>query len=220
MILTAISDLHGEEPNLPGGDLLIMAGDLTLSDRLNDWHNFYNWLRKQPYEKKIMIGGNHDNQLMKVAPDEKWDEYNELKFTDSIYLCDNGLECFGYKIWGSPWTPAFLGMHHRYAAFTVPWGKSQEEELLKYWAQIPEDTDILITHLPPHGQFDEVRGAHVGSRSLKETVERIKPKIHIFGHIHEHGGEMEIHKDGRISINAAYLAASYVDYNNIITITI
>ena len=48
------------------------------------------------------------------------------------------------------------------------------------------DIDVLITHSPPYGIGDKSIGIdnHFGSISLLEKVMEIKPKVHIFGHIH------------------------------------
>jgi hypothetical protein len=58
---------------------------------------------------------------------------------------------------------------------------------LKKWNQIPDDTDILVTHGPPVGYGDLCySGVRAGCVELLTTVQqRVKPKYHIFGHIHE-----------------------------------
>jgi Icc-related predicted phosphoesterase len=52
---------------------------------------------------------------------------------------------------------------------------------------IPDDTDILITHTPPIGHGDLCcSGVRAGCVELLSTVQnRVKPKYHVFGHIHE-----------------------------------
>lgn len=190
MIIDCISDLHGFYPELEGGDLLIIAGDLTAKDTEKQYDDFWRWLCYQNYKKCIVISGNHDNYLQKHP-------YFLTDCGDNIhYLCDSGIEFESLKIWGSPWTKTFEGMNPHCKAFTV----DTEEELAEKWALIPKDTDILITHEPPRFIFDLI-GHHnihgknpadkyyVGSLSLRnEVIDRIKPKLHVFGHIHECGG--------------------------------
>jgi Predicted phosphoesterases, related to the Icc protein len=58
---------------------------------------------------------------------------------------------------------------------------------LRKWNKIPDDTDILVTHTPPVGHGDLCcTGVRAGCVELLTTVQqRIKPKYHVFGHIHE-----------------------------------
>lgn len=188
MIVDCIADLHGFYPELEGGDLLIIAGDLTAKDTIKEYKKFNNWICNQTYRKIIFIGGNHDNCLKQPEdiiqifhgddfPEERW--ANDIK-----YLCDSGTEFEGLKIWGSPWTKTFPGMNPHCKAFTY----DTEEELAEKWAMISEDTDILITHSPPYGIHDKNIG-HIrcGSKALYERLIVIKPRVHVFGHIHEQG---------------------------------
>lgn len=51
---------------------------------------------------------------------------------------------------------------------------------------IPENTDILVTHGPPYGVLDlNMHKQHTGCKDLLNQVLKIKPKLHVFGHIHE-----------------------------------
>jgi Icc-related predicted phosphoesterase len=178
MIIDCIADLHGHYPELEGGDLLIVAGDLTARDLFDEMVYFSVWLQKQEYKKKVFIAGNHDNLLMKTACGRS---------NPSIeYLCDSGTEFEGLKIWGSPWTTKFSGMNPLCMAFTV----DDDDELSDIWYEIPKDTDILITHSPSLGMLDEIpigndKIKHAGSASLAEYVHQIRPRLHVCGHIHE-----------------------------------
>jgi Icc-related predicted phosphoesterase len=176
MIIDAISDLHGHYPKLEGGDLLIVAGDLTATDTQEEHVSFFSWLLNQKYKKKVYIAGNHDNY---------YSVYKQFPtYTCEVeYLCDSGTEFEGLKIWGSPWTKKFEEMNPKCMAFTV----DTEEELAEKFSKIPNDTDILITHGSPYMILDELieEGHHGGSVALENAVQRVKPRIHIFGHIHE-----------------------------------
>jgi Icc-related predicted phosphoesterase len=185
VIIDCISDLHGEYPELEGGDLLIVAGDLTSNDTDKAWVNFENWIYNQSYKEKIIIAGNHDNFLSSI------EEHRMYRYWDKVgvtYLCDSGTEFEGLKIWGSPWSLSFPGINPHCTAFT-----GNEEELEEKYKLILDDIDILITHCPPNGILDATKRSkkHVGSISLRNHVmDRIKPKLHVFGHIHEWGGEI------------------------------
>lgn len=60
MIIDCISDLHGHFPSLEGGDLLIIAGDLTATHTPQELYQFNDWVKVQDYKKKVLIAGNHD----------------------------------------------------------------------------------------------------------------------------------------------------------------
>lgn len=197
MIIDCTSDLHGYYPKLHGGDLLIIAGDLTARDEDTQYMEFMDWLEKQKYEMKIIVGGNHDNQIQNGI---------DLDFPDLgiVYLEDWGCEFAGLKIWGSPWTGRFLGQNKQAMAFSK-WGDCSLEY---HWNEIPGDTDILITHSPPYGILDLCPHGRVGSESLREKVLQIKPKLHVFGHIHGSGCQV-LPFNNTLFINASYVDESY-----------
>lgn len=184
MIIDCISDLHGYYPELEGGDLLIVAGDLTASDEQRQYLIFREWICRQNYRKKIFISGNHDGCIQDGL------FYFNDKWMGAEYLYDSEAEFEGLKIWGSPWTRRFSGMNPSCMAFT-----GTEDELEGKFRLIPDDVDILITHSPPLGVMDEVGERSstrvytkcVGSEALYQQLysERIKPRLHVFGHIHE-----------------------------------
>lgn len=231
MIIDCISDLHGYYPKLGGGDLLIVAGDLTARHTEEEFYDFANWMMQQDYEDRIVIAGNHDTWLMNDA--DSWDIDNWCDTGEFSYLLDSGTE-YEYeqeyeedhkfmgsivysvkrkiKIWGSPWTLKFEGMNPQCMAFTC----DTEEELSKKWEMIPDDVDILVTHSPPYGFRDKnVHGQNCGSSSLKARIWSLfEPlKIHVFGHIHESYG-IELEKCYELSadeFDQKFINASHVN---------
>jgi Icc-related predicted phosphoesterase len=71
------------------------------------------------------------------------------------------------------------------------------------WANISDATDILITHSPPFGILDSesVADGHQGCLPLMEAVLRVRPRLHVFGHIH--GGYGTKHNEHTLFVNAA-----------------
>lgn len=209
MIIDCISDLHGHYPKLEGGDLLIVAGDLTARDKSHEYIKLYEWLQKQEYRKKIIVPGNHDNYL------QKCNSFSSAPFAKELatYLCDSGTEFEGLKIWGSPWTKWFEGVNPHCTAFML----KTEEELTEKWAMIPDDTDILITHGPPYGILDKnVDGEHVGSKSLalKMGLMETPPKLWVWGHIHEaYGRDLPVRGKPCIMLNASHVNERYEPVN-------
>lgn len=219
LIIDCISDLHGHYPKLSGGDILIIAGDLTCNDKPTQYLKFWNWLGEQNYKKIIYIGGNHDNYLQQCSS-----IVNEV-CSNAQYLCDSGTEFEGLKIWGMPWSILFKGQNPNCCAFTV----NNEDELSDKMESIPHNIDILITHEAPYSIRDMIRDQiypdvrHVGSRYLYNWFKYVqRPYLHVFGHIHEgYGIEKEfISWDNKdvISVNASHVNAWYNPVNQPIRI--
>ena len=178
-IITFISDTHTKhkqiEKDLPGGDIIIHSGDMSSVGHKHEIENFCKWFDKLDYTHKIFIAGNHDF-LFEKNPTES---YNIIKSFDNItYLEDNLIIVNDIKIWGSPWQPEFYNW-----AFNLP---KNGIELEEKWNNIPPDVNILITHGPPFGHLDAVinENINLGCQLLENRIEKIKPNIHIFGHIH------------------------------------
>lgn len=75
-------------------------------------------------------------------------------------------------------------------------------EIAAVWSKIPDDTDVLITHGPPANILDATsHGARVGCPRLLSQVKRIKPSLHVFGHIHEAYGSLT--EGSTIFVNAS-----------------
>lgn len=217
MIIDAISDLHGHYPKLDGGDLLIVAGDLTKNDSPNQVNQFIVWACRQNYDRVLIIAGNHDNVLEHDHQSGHTYECLPLPNTKSYvsFLCDAGTEFKGLKIWGSSWTKTFQGMNPKCKAFTV----DTEEELADKFSSIPHDVDILITHSPPHDLLDQtVWKEHVGSLYLRGALEYcFRPQLWVFGHIHESYGKTEYKtcSTGKpcILVNASHVNEIYQPVN-------
>jgi Icc-related predicted phosphoesterase len=203
MIIDCVADLHGYYPELEGGDLLVIAGDLTAGDTIDEYLEFSDWLTLQKYERKIIIAGNHDNLAQEGIDVElgyvKIARVVPILSDKAVYLCDSGTEFEGLKIWGSPWTPWFHGVNPRCNAFMLHEGRLEAKFEL-----IPDDTDILVTHGPAFGildtvkriNFDDRDDSRAGSRSLskyvfKHTCQQ-RSFLHVFGHIHESYGKIRI----------------------------
>ena len=187
MKVTLISDTHTKhrqiEKDLPGGDILIHAGDFMNSGNiLYDVEDFCEWFAGQhQYDKKVFIAGNHD-RAFEIKPDQVKSILDQ--FPNIIYLEDEAFGLYSLdtdksvKIYGSPWQPEFYNW-----AFNLP---RNGDEMKARWDAIPDNTDILVTHGPPHGYLDVPGGQsiRVGCEMLRYRVDEIKPKIHVFGHIH------------------------------------
>ena len=185
MIVDCVSDMHGAIPELEGGDLLIVAGDLTGIDAPEEYLTYSQWLSEQRYERIVWIAGNHDGRL---ANDKLMREIKSSEFFPTSqyakkieYLMDSGTEYKGLKIWGSPWTPTFQDWHFM---------KDRGNEIKAIWDKIPliRPTDCVILLFP----------CLLGVKNLEDLKNKINNlnelKLHVFGHIHECYGIKKLQK--------------------------
>lgn len=178
MKIAVISDLHGDYPDIDPCDILIVCGDLTGRDHINEYHDFEDWLQAQCAEYKLFIGGNHDNQL----------QARTVQIRGAINLIDQSITIKGYKFYGFPWTPRFAYQNPRCTAFCP----ISRDHMAEKCNAIPGDVDILVSHGPPMGILDKCSHGRVGSEELLRKVKEISPKYHVFGHIHEARGAKRV----------------------------
>lgn len=223
MIIDCIGCLHGYKPKLDGGDLLIITGDLTARNTINEYLEFNKWLKDQDYRLKIVIAGNHDGLIhsgIEVKISEDFSALVKPILADGAkYLEDSGTEFDNLKIWSTPNSLWFEGINPECAAFT-----GDEEELSKFYEKIPDDIDILISHTPFFHVLDENKDGYAcGSRSLRNVIDRVKPKFFICSHIHEQGGNQIMYKHlGKDTwcINCSIMNEYYKPVNKPVRITI
>ena len=203
-----ISDTHNKHKyldKLPEADVIIHCGDITGNGGIMAITEFMEWYSNlTQYCHKIFIAGNHDWLFERANLRAR-----EAVPKNVIYLEDEEVIIDGIKFYGTPVQKHFCNW-----AFN-----RHESKLAEHWAAIPDDTDVLITHSPPYSILDLVpyQGECHGSPSLyKEVVERIKPKVSLFGHIHEGYGIKII--NNITFINASCLDGDYMVVNNPILI--
>jgi predicted phosphohydrolase len=198
MRLVFISDTHTHRNiSLPNGDVLVHAGDATSSGTMHEVIQFLEWFSAQPHAHKIFIAGNHD-WLFEREPNLAAMLLSE--HPDLVYLQDSGVEIEGTRFWGSPWQPAFYDW-----AFNLP---RKGVRLREAWNKIPMGTDVLITHGPPYGALDQVGGGeHLGCEELKIRRAAVKPRVHVFGHIHDSYGVA--YAGSRVLVNASICDEEY-----------
>lgn len=199
MKIVLISDTHLQHLRYrieePEADMVIHAGDATFQGKIIEMRSFVDWFEKLPYKYKIIVAGNHDWLFQKNR-----DLARSMLKKDTIYLEDDLVEIEGLKIYGSPWQPEFCNW-----AFNLPRGHRLREK----WNKIPTGVDILVTHGPPMGIRDlNADGLHVGCEDLLEVVtKRVKPRLHVFGHIHLSYGTAMVGRT--LFVNAAISGEDY-----------
>ncbi|KXL47107.1 hypothetical protein M433DRAFT_173387 [Acidomyces richmondensis BFW] len=181
--LVCISDTHCltiDPPNIPNGDILIHCGDLTNAGTPSEIQAQINWLASLPHQHKVVIAGNHDTWLDPRS--RKFlnirDRKGKLDWKGIWYLQHSAVSLKFHdgrrelKVFGAPQTAC--GVEH--FAFQYPKGQDAWTET------VPEDVDILVTHQPPKFHLD--LPSALGDEYLLEEVRRVKPQIHVFGHVH------------------------------------
>jgi len=225
-----VSDTHSlinrmKHP-IPDGDVFIHAGDFTRLGDSNEIRTFNKFLGTLPHKHKIVIAGNHELSFDPNSECQVMTGFTSMKIraavnpttskdlptptdprallTNCTYLEDCGTQVYGLQIYGSPWQPEYGGW-----AFNLKRG----EQCLEKWDKIPDTVDVLVTHGPPIGHGDLcATGVRAGCVELLTTVqERVKPKYHVFGHIHEGYG---ITTDGTtVFVNCSICNLSYAPIN-------
>lgn len=221
MKIVALSDLHGNLPELPQCDVVCICGDIVpLMVQKNAMQSvawlsgpFQKWALDLPCKKVIMIWGNHDfigERLLKYGPTDGDTisfpvgyngnlQHNLLFQNDSnekiVILCDERYEYKGKVFYGTSWCPSLNNW-----AFYQNSGGLKEK-----FSGIPFDTDVLLTHCPPKfGQQGIVLetnwnfGSNFGCQELQDVLENVfqfkSGVTHILsGHIHSGNHNIETH---------------------------
>jgi predicted phosphodiesterase len=199
MRIVCLSDTHNlhDRIRVPEGDLLVHAGDATMRGTAEEIAAFFDWLAGLPHRHKVVVAGNHDFLFEREPARARGLVHG------ATYLEDSAVEIEGLRIWGSPWQPWFYDW-----AFNLRRGAPLREK----WDLIPQGTDVLVTHGPPHGVLDRVdQGELVGCADLREAVTRVRPTLHLFGHIHEGYGQER--GEGTTFVNASICDRAYRPVN-------
>lgn len=210
-----ISDTHNMTDGLevPSGDVLLHCGDFSKRGMPEQVKHFSAFLASLDFSEKIVIAGNHELTFDTGHFDSLKEAFGLDADIESVatkallsgctYLEDSYTEVMGYKIWGSPWQPVYCDF-----AFNLPIGS----ELAEKWANIANDTDIVMTHGPPAQVLDRNRsGESAGCPLLMARIREIRPLVHVFGHIHEGYGVCEV--GDTLFLNASTCTRTYQPIN-------
>ncbi|KAF1921237.1 Metallo-dependent phosphatase-like protein [Ampelomyces quisqualis] len=208
--VVCISDTHTHTPaNVPDGDILIHAGDLTNAGNVAEIQAQINWLAGLPHREVVVVAGNHDVFLDARTRShlEERERSGQLDWKRVHYLQHRRLsltiEVEGSHESGDDRTPLLVGQRQRririYGAPQIPsffTGKAGGVHAFMYprgqnaWSEtVPEDTDILVTHTPPKWHLDLELPLGLGCEHLLKEVRRVKPALHVFGHVHWGAGK-------------------------------
>ncbi|KAI0132029.1 Metallo-dependent phosphatase-like protein [Xylariales sp. AK1849] len=181
--IVCLSDTHeGIVRNVPDGDLLIHAGDLTNSGTTHDIQKQLDWLVSLPHAHKVVIAGNHDSWFDRMSRKEadvilnKGPELKGIHYLQNTSITLSFAERRRLTIFGFANIPKCGGDDNafQYLRREHPWS-----------GRIPMGTDVLRHHLD-NG---------LGCDGLLEDVWRVRPKLHIFGHVHVGRGRQAVFWD-------------------------
>lgn len=172
--ILAVSDIHGSDKGVRRvhdwidelkPELLLLCGDITHFGPVSFAEEFIEGLDV----KTLAIPGNCDPEAIVELLDELEVNLHQKK----VRIGDETFVGFG----GSDPTP--FG-----TLFEVP-----DDQIYESLRPLMEEDCVLVTHAPPYGTLDNIPSVgHFGSRSVKRIIEQFRPKLAVFGHIHEARG--------------------------------
>lgn len=188
--IVCISDTHAKKVPIPSGDILIHAGDLANQGTAAEIQDQVDWIASLPHHHKIVISGNHDS-FFDPRSRHAFDKTESIDFKGIHYLQHSSVTLAfpqaanrQLTFYGAPQIPE-CGPDD----FAFQYPRQQDA-----WSDtIPALTDILITHSPPRHHLDLPHG--MGCGFLLREVWRVRPKIHVFGHVHAGYGRESVFWD-------------------------
>jgi predicted phosphodiesterase len=204
----ACSDSHSMHATLGSdlfspADVFIHTGDLTQHGTKEELQSAISWLASLPYKHKVVIAGNHDISLDKdctyrsamarragsyATPEEadvliaSMREHNITYLSPAQPSTQLSVGDCTLSLYGLPFSPLSIGP----SAFM----RSSSENT---WAGPQSSFDILLSHSPPRGHLDQNRqGDHIGCDHFLSAIERLRPSVAVFGHVHEARGFEEL----------------------------
>jgi hypothetical protein len=211
-----LADTHSQRCDIPYGELLIHAGDLSLNGSATEIQETIDWLKSLPHKHKVVVAGNSDrffdarsrlpedmstaslssrSEGKKSLPNQldipfDWGEIHYLQGTSVTVDCSGNSSTIPryINIYGAPFVPE-CGPNTE-NAFQYPVSHNP-------WAgKIPESTDILVTHTPPKFHRDWYYESPEGCPWLLQELWKVRPLLHVFGHVHtSYGTERVVWND-------------------------
>lgn len=183
MKILHISDTHGFHKQIPdtrfyGVDMVIHSGDCSNyrdpATNANEVYDFLEWYMNVPVKHKIYVAGNHDTSIERRIINK--DHFGDRGIT---YLENDYVTIEGKTIFGTPITPTFGEWAFMKARNTID----------RFWKMITDPMDIFVVHGPPKGVLDLSYSRYnelemCGCAALGKNIERLKPTLVCFGHIH------------------------------------
>ena len=237
--IVCVSDTIGKESeiSIPSGSVFVHAGDFSCNGTHEQLLDFRNFVDELPHPQKMIIAGNQDISIQTdfykksgaIIHEELFQnpEFDALAYSTACRMTITS-SSFPFYMYLDDCASKIVTDDENQTVYGAPWqtlGKIDKGVLKAKWDKIPNNIDVLITHMPPYGILDEVTappksilgrsrkitrkiskglssknsGAkgeaeghhhhkkkhqvqHCGCEELLAAVERVKPRLHIFGH--------------------------------------
>ncbi len=150
-------------------DAVLLPGDMT-NGGIANYHSLLSII--EPSNENILaVCGNMDTEQINMAlASEGLSLHRRHQMLDGIAI----LGCGG----ALPFAGRYVFSEEELAGFL-------QDSLQGVPAEAPK---ILVCHQPPYGACDTAKGTRVGSKAVREFIERVQPLLAFTGHIHEDVG--------------------------------
>lgn len=185
MKIQHISDTHGYHHQIEieeGVNVICFTGDESnyLNWTLNavEFEKFLKWFAALEAEHKLFIPGNHSTFVWHNERTAK----HMLEQNGITWLHKTAKMIDGIKFYGDGTSPKYGDWVYM----------AKREKMDRHWQNIPEDTNILLTHTPPKGILDlSENKSHelscAGCGALRKKIMKLPElAVHFFGHIHNY----------------------------------
>jgi len=205
------SDTHNflmKTPNdehfLPHGNIFVHTGNFTNGGTDLEFMQFNEWLGSVAdlYHYRVVIFGHRDVKVY----GNNWDSMRKLLPNATHVLCHDEATILGIRFYGCPWH----------------WGHKCDYTLRPgapanttgRFDDIPSGVQVLLTHGPAFerldttytglsGMMDNEQPHHWGSRELADAVKRVKPALHLHGHVKDSRGIYPALGSNPLTVNSA-----------------
>lgn len=196
-----MSDMHGQmDFKIEPCDIVLICGDIVplkiqgYTKESEEWLKtfFIPWCLNLPCEKVVFIAGNHDFFFQRHDDRVRLALEGQNKI---VYLNCESYEYKGKVIYGTPWCKPFGN-----------WAFMETIEESKERYKDIEHFDILMSHDAPYGISDILLqkdcwwadGTHIGNHALRELVDKVKPQLVFYGHLHSCQHEKTMHDNTEV----------------------
>jgi Icc-related predicted phosphoesterase len=182
---------------LPNGHILVHSGNFTDHGTDEEFTQFNGWLESvsDRYHYRVIVLGNRD---VKVYGND-WDSMKKLLPAATHVLCHTEATILGIRFYGAPWHWGHKKNYMlRQGAPTTTTGRFDD---------IPLGINVLVTHGPAMDRLDVTNCSetreHWGSAELLDALRRVKPGVHLHGHVKDARGFISAFGNLPLTVNSA-----------------